>query len=85
MAIGNFSNWRDLSELDLGISDGNGFTLIDPQLWYARQVNSNDAFDHVVDFIDGGINGGSAPYGNFGGWNGSYEGRFTPIVVEDFR
>jgi len=85
MAIGNFSDWRDLSELDLGISDGNGFTLIDPQLWYAKQVNSNEALDHVVDFIDGGANGGTTPYGNFGGWNGSYEGRFTPIAVEDFR
>jgi len=85
MTIGNFSDWRDLSELNSGASDGTGFTLIDPQLWYARQTKNTDALDHVIDFIDGGVNGGDPPYGNFGGWNGSYEGRFTPVNTDEYR
>jgi len=81
MAIGNFSNWRSLSLTDPGASDGTGFTMVDPQLWYAQQTGNTAAVSHTKDFLDGGINGGRGPFGNFAGWSGSYEGRFTPITT----
>jgi len=80
--IANFADWRSADEQSPGVSAGTGLTLVDPQLWYAAERGDTQAREHVADFLDAGVNGGTPPYGNFGGWSGGYEGRFTPIDID---
>jgi len=82
MEIGNFSNWRDDSLTTAAASDGTGYSLIDPQLWYAQQTGRSDVRAHVETYLQSGINGGAQPYGNFSGWPGTFEGRFIPLEPE---
>lgn len=79
MDIANFAYWRPVGETSPGTSNPTSLTMVGPQQWYAQQTGSTEAAAHVADFLDGGINGGDEPYGNFNGWRGEFEGRLVPL------
>jgi hypothetical protein len=67
----------------IGTSSGTGLTLVDPQSWYFWNTGKREYWDQVVDYVNGGIDGGEAPYGEgFQAWQGSFEGRMYHYVLE---
>lgn len=80
-----FSNYLDPRGGDLGKSHGSALTFVDPQAWYYWHTGRKVYWDQIEDYLDGGIDGGRSPFGNLGGWNGQFEGRFYQWVKQGIR
>jgi hypothetical protein len=71
------------------------FTLMDPQAWYYWNTGKREYYDHLMDYIDGGItvpngvgsNPGGGPMMGDGSepWVGTYAGRWTQFVRENTK
>jgi hypothetical protein len=81
----NFSYYIDASAGEIGVSNGTALTFVDPQAWYYLHTGKKEYLDHLNRYMEGGINGGTKPYGNFGKWKGQYEGRYARFVRENAK
>ncbi len=61
-------------------SDGTGLTLVDPEAWYYWPTEKQKYWNHVTQYVTGGLNGGARPYGNFTTWSGQFEGWYYLFV-----
>jgi hypothetical protein len=74
-----------------GKSDGGGLILVDAQVWYYWHTGLTAYWDHVKAFVNGGVNGGTPPYGGTDGgfgnglWSGQMEGRMYNYVLQTSR
>ena len=88
----NFDYWINVVEGNIGSSSGTGTTLVDPQAWYYWHTGKQQYLDHLNQYIEHGINGGSQPYFTAAEWPGVVEddqeaflGRFAQFVRENPR
>ena len=81
----NFSNYIDASAGGIGASHGTALTFVDPQAWYYLHTGKREYLDHLNRYMEGGINGGGKPFGNFGKWTGQFEGRYARFVRENAK
>lgn len=88
----NFDYWINVTGGTVGVSSGTGTTLVDPQAWYYWHTGKKEYLDHLNQYIDHGINGGSQPYFTAAEWPGVVEndqeaflGRFAQFVRENPR
>jgi hypothetical protein len=74
---GNFSyGWTPATSP--GASAGSGGPLGDPQAWFATETRHTGYRDHLLQYIQGGLNGGQGPYNNLyelDAWRGGISGR----------
>lgn len=77
----HFSYYIDARK-EIGISNGTALTFVDPQAWYYRNTGKREYWDQAVDYIDGGIAGGTGAYGDFSRWYGQYEDRYFEYVKQ---
>ncbi|MEW6327116.1 MAG: hypothetical protein AB1487_05915 [Thermodesulfobacteriota bacterium] len=81
----NFSYYIDASAGKIGASDGTALTFVDPQAWYYLHTGKREYLDHLNRYMEGGINGGGKPFGNFGKWMGQFEGKCARFVRENAK
>lgn len=88
----NFSYWFNVITDGIGSSSGTGTTLVDPEAWYYWHTGKQEYLDHVNQYIDHGVNGGSQPYFNAAEWprdsygdEEAFLGRFAQFVRENPR
>ncbi len=58
-------------------SSGTAATLGDPVAWFGRRYGRADYLTRLADYLDDGINGGSAEYGDLESWSGEWMARMT--------
>lgn len=85
LEYGNFPYYFDARQGGAGQSDGSGLTLVDPQAWYYWHTGKPAYWNQILDYMDGGINGGDPPYGDYTTWQGQFEGRYYLYVAETSR
>jgi hypothetical protein len=66
-------------------SDGTGLTLVDSEAWYYWHTGKQKYWNHVTQYVSGGLNGGAKPYGNFTSWSDQFEGRYYLFVKNTSR
>lgn len=77
----HFSYYIDARK-ETGTSNGTALTFVDPQAWYYRHTGKPEYWNQAVDYIDGGIAGGTGSYGDFSRWYGQYEDRYFEYVKQ---
>lgn len=85
LRFGNFAYYFDARQGGRGISDGSGLTMVDPVAWYYAHSGRQAVLDHLNQYLQGGLNGGTPPYGQFSQWNGQFEGRYYLQVANTPR
>jgi hypothetical protein len=83
--FGNFPYYFNARAGGTSLSGGSGFTLADPEAWYFWHTGKQAYWDHVDTYVNGGLPGGTGPYGNFTDWQGQYEGRFYLMAKNTAR
>lgn len=80
--LSNFSSYIDARKGAIGKSKLSAFTFVDPQAWFYLRTGKQKYLNHLIEFIDNGINGGKKPSGNVKHWKGQFEGRYGQYVLE---
>lgn len=74
--FGNFPYYFNPRDGGKGQSGGESLSMVDPAAWYYWHTGKIKYRQQLEDYLDGGIDGGIPPYGNFSTWEGQFEGRF---------
>ena len=56
-------------------------SFIDVAMWYALYSGETKYAEHAINFVKFGI-GGTKPYGNWGTWQGQYEGQIYNYYLQ---
>jgi len=85
----NFAYYLDATKGEVGTSSGTSLTFTDPQAWYYWNTGRRRFRDHLLAYLDLGINGGALPYGEVEkmgvkrDWAGEWEGRWVQWIREN--
>jgi hypothetical protein len=83
---GNFAYSLDIVQERTGTkgeSEGSGL-MVDSQAWYYWNTGIVAYWNHILDYRDGGINGGYPPYNNLN-WSLDFVGRMFEFVLSSSR
>lgn len=81
-----YSNYSYYITAEDGVSyssSGSGASFVDPQAWYTIQTGNKAYLEHILDYTDDGINGGTRAYEQLRTpWAGDFYGRLSQVARE---